>query len=137
MNNDINYLFEIEDKKIEILNLYYEILKKILKLNIKDDNFDEILMHYFEEISAIFQDLKEYNTIFLTLIKDNRNFIDNLKIQIKKEEEMKQSINSLIDDIIQKYTKEGNEIQKIISKLKIQLNNPLSENNPRFFETKI
>lgn len=137
MNNDINYLFEIEDKKIEILNLYYEILKKILKINIKDDNFDEILMHYLEEISAIFQDLKEYNTIFLTLIKDNRNFIDNLKIQIKKEEEMKQSINSLIDDIIQKYTKEGNEIQKIISKLKIQLNNPLSENNSRFFEKKI
>lgn len=137
MNNNIGYLLEIEDKKIEILNLYYEILNKILKINIKDDNFDQILIHYLEEISAIFQDLKEYNTIFLTLIKDNRNFIDNLYIQIKKEEEMKQSINLLIVDIIQKYTKEGNEIQKIISKLKIQLNNPLSENNPRFFEKKI
>ncbi|MFN3412287.1 MAG: hypothetical protein ACK4YF_09025 [Exilispira sp.] len=137
MEKNISYILEIENKKLDLLHQYYEILKDIQNVDIKEEEFEQILINYLDRLSFIFNELKEYNKIFNSIIKNNNQFLNYLSSEIENEERLKKQIENIIDKIIEKYFREKNEIQNKLKNLKIQSNNPLTENNPRFFEKKI
>lgn len=137
MEKNISYILEIENKKLDLLHQYYEILKDIQNIDIKEEEFEQILINYLDRLSFIFNELKDYNKVFNSIIKNNDHFLSYISLEIEDEERLKKQIENIMDKIIEKYFRETNEIQNKLKNLKIQSNNPLTENNPRFFEKKL
>lgn len=137
MNNKIKYLFEIKQKTIDFLNQYLSTLSTINDLDFNDNNFEDKLISLNEKISFIFNELKEYNKLFSSLIEKNKNLINEIMDKIEEEDIIKEKILILSNSIIEKFSNEQKNVQDILSRLKIQNNNPLSENNFRFFEKEI
>ena len=134
---DKKYILEIENRKLELLQEYLFLLEKIEKLPLDLENFEEKVNQIFEKLANSFDQLIEYNKVFLSLTKDNNDLISSLLAKTQEEERIKSKILSEIDIINNKFSNESIKIKESISKLKFQNNNPLSENSSRFFEKEI
>jgi len=134
---DKKYILEIENRKLELLQEYLFLLEKIEKLPLDLENFEEKVNQIFEKLANSFDQLIEYNKVFLSLTKDNNDLISSLLAKTQEEERIKSKILSEIDIINNKFSNESIKIKESISRLKFQNNNPLSENSSRFFEKEI
>ncbi len=134
---DYSYLLEIELKKLELLNQYSKILENIESLAINSPSFEEKMVKFHEKLTNIFEDIKSYNKIFFSLTEKNKDYENFLYKKLKEEEIIKAKIEKQIENINSKFTKEKDKIQNSLLNLKIQGNNPFSEDTSRFFEEKI
>lgn len=134
---EFNYIIEIEEKKIKTLEKYYELLTKLFLLESEEENFEEKILSYSNDLTLLMDDFKEYDKIFNNLIKDNKNALVYIDNKISIENELLKKIDNLIEKIVAKFSKEKLEIEKKIENIKIKDRNLFSENNPLTFEKKI
>lgn len=110
-NTDIFSSLTAEEQQIkikELKNLYSnlysscdDILERINKLDINEDNLDTI-----SRISTSLYDMKVYISDYLTLVFPNKSYIEN-DVTFVRFLTIVKSITEILDDIIKKYTKEN------------------------------
>lgn len=110
-NTDIFSSLTAEEQQIkikELKNLYSnlysscdDILERINKLDINEDNLDTI-----SRISTSLYDMKVYISDYLTLVFPNKSYIEN-DVTFVRFLTIVKSITEILDDIAKKYAKEN------------------------------
>ncbi len=134
---NLSYIIEILKKKIELLNQYKDLLYKLKLLDVDNENFTDEIEAVIKKQSFIIDEIKQYDNVYLSLIKGNNKILIEMKNLIDEENKIKKEIDNLLFVVIEKFSNEKKEVKNIIDNIKIQKNNFLSEESSRFFEKKI
>jgi len=134
---NLSYIIEILKKKIELLNQYKDLLYKLKLLDVDNENFTAEIEAVIKKQSFIIDEIKQYDNVYLSLIKGNNKILIEMKNLIDEENKIKKEIDNLLFVVIEKFSNEKKEVKNIIDNIKIQKNNFLSEESSRFFEKKI